>query len=1798
MNEATPPDPLDPAGIPLSGEAYDPDRTVPLGTDLAGVPLPGAPQARGPEAASRDLFQGALPKPPEMWRPPSVEELSRFLPDYEILAILGRGGMGAVYKAIQKSLDRPVAIKLLPPELGADLEFEARFQREAKAMARLNHPNIIQIYDFGRTTGGHCYFVMEFVDGADLHHLIHRGQVTPDTALKLVIQVCEALQYAHDKGYVHRDIKPANILLTSEGVAKVGDFGLAKLIDPAQGTDADQLGLTMSGISMGTPNYMAPEQLVGREPVDHRADIYSLGVMFYERLTGEIPRGAFVPPSGKIPVDARVDDVVLKAMHEHPAERYQSARAVETDVNTIRTDPRGQTLAGRERTSKAIQRKKAKTSAKAKKADPLGILAIVVVGLSLVGGAGAWWWLNRPTPAPAAAVSTPEKSEKPAPVASPPVAPAVAAAAPRAWVKAFQPGDAVNPKGRWNGSWIEDAETILFTMAPKPVKNVALRMTIRTKAEGETPEFAGAIFLREKDNGAYAMRLHMNGWVNILHLPPRGPSSPSGGLDQVLKSVQLDPGTSDKDEWLLEFAAVGSQLFARVDGQLVATLTDTRLQEGKLRIQGLTRPVRDIEFINLDGLPEAEALRILGVEEKNPLALPSLDLPPAIAAMKARGGRLRSSGTTNSGAPLDLSAAGGIDDFVDVKFISPGDGEWVAWRRDGSLVIHSRNKAELAKGMKFSRSGWVTPEGDLRAFGWANQLKVFAAGLPPGSVRDFADGADHGVVLMKDGGLRLVDIGNPVRRFDWAVLEKPLSGIRDAVAVDWMTDAGMALRADGTVLAWHPKWGFTAPSQPVRDVVRFSAGGALFLTLSRNGSVQAWSPQGDNPAVKIPTFPKRVIDIRALVRSGAVQLEDGSWKAWGEDAGGVVARVNSIGRAIDLEWAGGHPGTTSHPVLWIEPVDNQPAAPAANATKEKPFENSLGMKFVPVPITGGPTDGKRVLFSVWETRVKDYEAFVKVTKREWTKPDFPHTGDHPAGNVVWDDAVAFCQWLTGEDRKVGRIGPNDIYRLPSDHEWSCAAGIGNQEDPSAPPQAKQSKVKGYHWGSAYPPPADAGNYFGEECKVLPGAPQAPLSGFRDGFPLTAPVGSFAPSALGLSDLGGNAWEWCSDAISPAIQIARGASCLDSNEVYLLSSYRALGPPSHRSGNRGFRCVLEIGSPRTTATPPKIDLPPALAAMKARGGRLRAWGTDERPEGGKPLDISAAEGLTDLVRIEADPVESGQGGWVAWRRDGTISRPETLQFDKNTRYQEFNRQLSLDDAGRFGGEIPKGQLGADFAKLFASVPQGNVVDVARAHFFAALLTRDGRVVAGSGNPTAGAKFTPEVVSAINATERAVEIEGGTYSLIVLLEDGTVRSFLNDRTLTPPAEAKDIVGVAAGQDFVIALGRTGKVIAWGGNNNDRQLSVPALPGRAVKLKAFHHIGAAQMEDGRWIAWGDNKAGVVDRINALGPVPDIGFMKTGVFWIEPVDAKPAPAQAESPRDTKLKPAEVARWVLAHQGKLKVGMGGDTTVIQSPEDIPAGNFKILEINLSTNTDPREPVTDADLEQHLTGLGDLKVLNLQGRNPYSGSFLQALTASRDLESLNIVEVSVSPDAIGRVAMFPKLRALRVNGGPAFCAAFAQLPPVATLDSVHFHGSVTPALIDSLSRHPSLTSLGLLNSRIEDDVLTAVARLSSVTYLELAGTFEGSAFAKLGGLPKLDKLALSGSGFAYPWLDIAAEFRPLRTLKLYKREALAEPAEFVKRLGQLKQLDSLELLATDGIPPDQLKLIQEALPKATVTVMK
>ena len=269
-------------------------------------------------------------RPPEEPARSPEESVADHFPDLEILGVLGQGGMGVVYKARQKQLDRLVALKVLNAELAGRPGFVERFQREARALARLSHPNIVSIHDFGQRDG-RCYLVMEFVDGLNLRQMMVAGIITPELALSIVPKVCEALQFAHDEGILHRDIKPENILVDRKGRVKIADFGLAKLTGEPDTADS----LTRTGMAMGTPRYMAPEQYADTKTVDHRADIYSLGVVFYEMLTGELPIGRFAAPSKKVVVDVRLDEVVLRTLEQEPALRYQHASEVKTDVENI-----------------------------------------------------------------------------------------------------------------------------------------------------------------------------------------------------------------------------------------------------------------------------------------------------------------------------------------------------------------------------------------------------------------------------------------------------------------------------------------------------------------------------------------------------------------------------------------------------------------------------------------------------------------------------------------------------------------------------------------------------------------------------------------------------------------------------------------------------------------------------------------------------------------------------------------------------------------------------------------------------------------------------------------------------------------------------------------------------------------------------------------------------------------------------------------------------------------------------------------------------------------------------------------------------------------------------------------------------------------------------------------------------------------------------------------------------------------------------------------------------------------------
>jgi len=268
---------------------------------------------------------------------PDPKELAKQLPQLDIGELIGQGGMGFVFKAKQRHLDRDVALKILHAELQQDPAFAKRFEREAQALAKLNHPNIVTVFESGHTEAGDYYFVMEYVDGVNLRDVLHGGHLEAEKALAVVPQVCEALQYAHEQGIVHRDIKPENILMDSRGQVKIADFGLAKLLNPSSQNE----NLSRVGQRMGTAHYMAPEQAQDATDVDHRADIYSLGVVFYEMLTGELPIGRFSAPSRTVKLDGRLDKVVLKTLESRPDQRYQQASDLKTEIEFIASPLRG-----------------------------------------------------------------------------------------------------------------------------------------------------------------------------------------------------------------------------------------------------------------------------------------------------------------------------------------------------------------------------------------------------------------------------------------------------------------------------------------------------------------------------------------------------------------------------------------------------------------------------------------------------------------------------------------------------------------------------------------------------------------------------------------------------------------------------------------------------------------------------------------------------------------------------------------------------------------------------------------------------------------------------------------------------------------------------------------------------------------------------------------------------------------------------------------------------------------------------------------------------------------------------------------------------------------------------------------------------------------------------------------------------------------------------------------------------------------------------------------------------------------
>ncbi len=307
---------------------------------------------------------------------PEPADLAPLFPGYEIQSLIATGGMGAVYCAVQKSLDRTVALKILPMELSSDAAFCAGFEAEAKAMARLNHPNLIGVYDFGEVNGM-LYIIMEFVPGKSIFHSADGIAIDPSEVIRLVTGICHGLAHAHQHGIIHRDIKPSNVLLDLNAQPKIGDFGLARPLD-RKIEEGEEI--------FGTPHYTAPEVVNDPHSVDHRADIFSVGVLLHELLTGKLPDNDPRPASLISHCDTRFDAIIRRATQPVPAARYASATEIATELQAI-----AQSSAAQGHRAVAVPRPAApRRNYAAKKKKSSGMSSVFL--LLLVGAAAAAYW--------------------------------------------------------------------------------------------------------------------------------------------------------------------------------------------------------------------------------------------------------------------------------------------------------------------------------------------------------------------------------------------------------------------------------------------------------------------------------------------------------------------------------------------------------------------------------------------------------------------------------------------------------------------------------------------------------------------------------------------------------------------------------------------------------------------------------------------------------------------------------------------------------------------------------------------------------------------------------------------------------------------------------------------------------------------------------------------------------------------------------------------------------------------------------------------------------------------------------------------------------------------------------------------------------------------------------------------------------------------------------------------------------------------------------------------------------------
>ena len=891
--------------------------------------------------------------------------------------------------------------------------------------------------------------------------------------------------------------------------------------------------------------------------MDQRADIFSLGAVLYEMLCHERPAGAFVPPSTRTGCDPRWDAIIKRAMQADPARRYTSTTEIRAALDEMRTT--------------ACPTPVPAAASPAAKPQRWLLMMIGALAALLMGSLLHWQKLRPEPPRLPLTGNVTEPQSYPSPKRWVDDMPRVSETA-----RVFKCGEMRDGRlhiTRSSGLTLADGLQLADT-AVRVVGRGRVTISLRgTHSQGQ----------------AYHGTLEETGLAGITVGDARGRIPPRLPADPIVLAPDFDPNQDHETV----FAVKGDVLSLWVDRVLITSVRDHTLRHGALAIScwgakagtPAAQNFKSIEYAALDDMAGDNA----------PVTAPKP--PPGSAA------EILTSSDHEWSAPINLGPV----------VNSPNYDTGPALTADGLRLIVNTNPEGHRKLVEYRRHSRAEPFGEPRPLADAEAVASFQrCGIT-------ADGLTLLYAVLHPGRvMTIVQRRRPNLDAPWgpaADMEHPDAppGFRDAT---WLSADGLTMlysgAHEGSVNAqdiWRARRAaLDTPFGPpenlgpgVNSVVLeqdpfLSSDGSALLFTRKMLSTWTTSEMFIGTADAQGRFHVRALDwpLKGLFATPWLSPDGRTlWFAWDGPGGQGGMDLWQIRRVPKK----GKDPTTPYPLEAgknMAAVGKQPApqqtslpsvsrfnSPVSKAAKEAPFVNSLGMKFVPVEVTLGPAAGRFVLYSVWETRVRDYGLFASETKRAWPKPAFPQGPDHPAVNLTWEDGVAFAAWLTARERKGGPLTPHESYRLPEDLEWSCAAGVGSLDYLGRPAADKVMEHRHvFPWGSAWPPPADGGNYAGEEC--LPEGPKVAgspfkdvIEGYRDRFVQTAPAGSFAPNAMGLHDMGGNVQEWTLtwfDA-SHSSRTVRGGSWRLGSRFGAHSFARVGIPPAERHSHQGLRLVL-------------------------------------------------------------------------------------------------------------------------------------------------------------------------------------------------------------------------------------------------------------------------------------------------------------------------------------------------------------------------------------------------------------------------------------------------------------------------------------------------------------------------------------------------------------------------------------------------------------------------------------------------